>query len=84
MKGKPKKSDAVAESRKWKEAVAKETEGMTHEETIACFDRAAVRRRFEAALRRAEQADKMTPKKARSERSMCRKLNSPTLGRASP
>jgi hypothetical protein len=53
-----KRFDAVAESRKWKEAVAKETEGMTPEETIAYFDRAAVRRRFQAALRRAEQADK--------------------------
>jgi hypothetical protein len=29
MKGKMKKFDAVAESRKWKEAVAKETAGMT-------------------------------------------------------
>jgi hypothetical protein len=65
MKAKTKKFDAVAESRKWKEAVAKETEGMTHEETIAYFDRAAVRRRFETALRRAEQADKTTPKKGK-------------------
>lgn len=58
MKARMKRFDAVAESRKWKEAVAKETEGMTPEETIAYFDRAAVRRRFRAALRRAEQADK--------------------------
>ncbi len=65
MKAKTKKFDAVAESRKWKEAVAKETEGMTPEETMAYFDRAAVRRRFEAALRRAEQAHKTTPKKAK-------------------
>lgn len=50
--------DAVAESRKWKEAVAKETEGMTPEETVAYFERAAVRHRFEAALRQAERADK--------------------------
>lgn len=49
--------DAVAESRKWKEAVARQTEGMTTEQTMAYFDRAAVRRRFEAALRRAEQED---------------------------
>ena len=58
MKAKMKTLDAVAESRKWKEAVAKETEGMTLEETVAYLDRAAVRRRFDAALRRAEQAGK--------------------------
>jgi hypothetical protein len=55
MKAKAKRFDAVAESRKWKEAVAKETAGMTPEETIAYFDPAAVRQRFEAALRRAQQ-----------------------------
>jgi hypothetical protein len=54
MKAKTKRFDAVAESRKWKEAVAKETEGMTTEEVMAYFDRAAVRRDFEAALRRAK------------------------------
>ena len=43
MKAERRKSNAVAESREWKEAVAKETEGMTPEETMACFDRAAVR-----------------------------------------
>jgi hypothetical protein len=58
MKAKRKTFDAVAESRKWKEAVAKETEGMTRDETLAYFDCAAVRRRFEEALRRAEQAGK--------------------------
>jgi hypothetical protein len=57
-KAKTKEFDAVAESRRWKEAVAKETEGMTPEERIAYFNRTAVRRRFEAALRQAEQADK--------------------------
>ncbi len=55
--------DAVAESRKWKEAVAKETERMTPEEVVAYFDRAAVRRRFEAALRRAGQAGKAKNKR---------------------
>jgi predicted metalloendopeptidase len=65
MKSRAKKFDAVAESRKWKEGVAKETEGMTPEETIAYFDPAAVRRRFEAALRRAEQADKTSRRKAK-------------------
>jgi len=58
MKARTKKFDAVAESRKWKEAVAKETEGMTPDEVVAYFDRAVVRRRFRAALRRAEQAGK--------------------------
>lgn len=47
--------DAVAESRKWKEAVAKETEGMTTEQTIAYFDCATVLRRFDGALRRADE-----------------------------
>ena len=58
MEAKPKTFDAVAESRKWKEAVAKETEGMTPEETVAYFDRAAVSRRFKEALRRAQQQGK--------------------------
>lgn len=56
MKAGTKRFDAVAESRKWKESVAQETAGMTPEETVAYFQREAVRRRFEAALRRAEQA----------------------------
>jgi len=56
MGARTKKFDAVAESRKWKEAVAEETKGMTVEQTIAYFDRTAVRQRFDAALRRAEQA----------------------------
>ena len=63
MKARTKRFDAVAESRKWKEAVAKETEGMTRDETLAYFDRAAVRRRFDAALRRAEQAGKAKSEK---------------------
>lgn len=50
-KGRAKTFDAVAESRKWKEAVAKETEGMTPEQTVACFAHAAVRRNFDEALR---------------------------------
>ncbi len=49
--------DAVAESRKWKEAVAKETEGMTAEQIVAYFDHASVRRRLDAVLRRGEQED---------------------------
>ncbi len=54
-RAKTKKFDAVAESGKWKEAVAKETEGMTSEETMAYFDPVAVRRCFKAALRQAEE-----------------------------
>ena len=42
--------DAVAESRKWKEAVARQTEGMTCDEVVAYFDRDAVHRRFLSAL----------------------------------
>ncbi len=47
--------DAVAESRKWKEAVARETEGMTRDEVVAYFDRDAVNRRFLSALERSGQ-----------------------------
>ncbi len=54
MEARTKRFDAVAESRKWKEAVARETEALTSEQTIAYFDRTAVRQRFEAALRRAD------------------------------
>jgi len=50
--------DAVTGSRKWKEATAKETEGMTLGETVAYFERAVVRCHFDAALWRAEQARK--------------------------
>jgi len=46
--------NAVGESRKWKEAVARETRGMTTEQIIAYFDRAAVWRRFNAVLHQAE------------------------------
>ncbi len=56
MKTETKKFDAVAESRKWKEQVAAETEGFTLEQTLAYFDRAATRAAFQAALERAEQA----------------------------
>ncbi len=57
MKARTKTFNAVAESRKWKEAVAKETEGMTPEQTIAYFYRAAVCRHFDAALHRADQTN---------------------------
>jgi hypothetical protein len=47
-----------AESRRWKESLAEETEGMTPEETIAYFDRSTVRRGFEAASQQAEKVKK--------------------------
>jgi hypothetical protein len=54
--------DAVAESRKWKEAVARETAGMTREQLLAFFDRDAVRQRFQQALKRAsKQQDERIP-----------------------
>ena len=65
MKAGMKRFDAVAESRKRKEAVAKETGGMTPEETAACFNRGAAYRRFEIALRRVKQVDDTAPKKAK-------------------
>ena len=49
--------DAVGESRKWKKAVARETEGMTREEVVAYFDREAVNRRFLSALGRSGQQE---------------------------
>jgi hypothetical protein len=53
--------DAVIESRKWKEAVARETTGMTREQVLAYFDRDAVRRRFQEALTRARQKTASSP-----------------------
>ena len=64
LMGRTKRLDAVVESRKWKETVAKETEGMTPQETLAYFDRATVHRRFQTALRRAARTSK--GKKAKS------------------
>lgn len=56
--------DAVAESRKWKEAVARETEGMTREEVVAYFDRGAVHRRFQDALERARKQETLSASNA--------------------
>ena len=56
--------DAVAESRKWKEAVAHETEGMTREQVMSYFDRDAVQRRFLSALERSGQQEKVSAPKA--------------------
>ena len=53
METKNKTFDAVKESRKWKESVGRQTEGMTREEVLAYFDREAVYRRFQEALERA-------------------------------
>ncbi len=39
---KTKRFDAVAESRRWKEAVARQTEGLSREEVLAFFDKAGV------------------------------------------
>jgi hypothetical protein len=56
--------DAVAESRKWKEAVAHETEGMTRDQVVAYFDRDAVNRRFQSALERSGQQEAGSVSKA--------------------
>ncbi len=48
------KFDAVKESRKWKEMVAAQTNGLATEEVIKYFDRQAVNERFQAALKRAK------------------------------
>ena len=54
METKTKPFDAVAESRRWKEAVARKTEGMTRAEVLAYFDREAVHQRFQESLARAK------------------------------
>lgn len=56
--------DAVAESRKWKEAVGRETEGMTRDEVVAYFDRDAVHGRFLSALERSGQQEAISVPKA--------------------
>ena len=56
--------DAVAESRKWKEAVARETEGMTREQVVVYFDRDAVNRRFQSALELSGQQETISAPKA--------------------
>jgi hypothetical protein len=55
MKTATKKFDAVTESRKWKEKVAAETEGLSCEDTLKFFDRQIVNERFREALERANQ-----------------------------
>jgi len=56
--------DAVAKSRKWKEAVAAETAGMSREEVVAYFDRDVVQRRFQETLARYGQQDTKSESKA--------------------
>jgi len=56
METKTKAFDAVAESRRWKEAVARKTEGMTRAEVMSYFDRDAVHRRFQESLARAKKS----------------------------
>jgi hypothetical protein len=57
MEPKTKTFDAVAESRKWKESVGRETAGMTREEVLAYFAPEAVRRRFQQALERSRRQE---------------------------
>ena len=57
METKTKTFDAVAESRKWKESTAHETQGMSHSQVLAYFDREAVRRRFQQALERSHKQE---------------------------
>ncbi|MDX2080532.1 MAG: hypothetical protein SFU53_07085 [Terrimicrobiaceae bacterium] len=53
MATKTKPFDAVIESRKWKEAVARETAGMTREQLLAYFDREKTLDRMRQARERA-------------------------------
>ena len=57
METKIKTFDAVAESRRWKESTAHETQGMTRDQILAYFDREAVHRRFQEALERARERE---------------------------
>jgi hypothetical protein len=63
--------DAVAESRKWKEAVARETEGLSPEQVVAYFDREAVHRRFQDALERSREQE--TGSSSQSKATRCAK-----------
>jgi len=54
MKIKTKAFNAVNESRKWKERVSGETEGLAIAEVMKYFDRQAVNERFQAALKKAK------------------------------
>ena len=54
MKAMTKNFDAAKESRAWKEKVGAQTSGLTTEEVIKYFDRQAVNRRFQAALKDAQ------------------------------
>ena len=54
----PKAFDAVAESRKWKEAVARETAGMSAEERIAYFNRHSSVESMESCVVREEPPEK--------------------------
>jgi hypothetical protein len=56
METKTKTFDAVAGSRKWKEAVARKTEGMSRAEVLAYFDPEAARQRFQESLVRAKKS----------------------------
>jgi hypothetical protein len=56
METKTKTFDAVAESRRWKEAVARKTKGMTRAEVMAYFEHEAVHRRFQESLARAKKS----------------------------
>ncbi len=53
--------DAVAESRKWKEAVSLETAGMTCDQVVAYFDQDAVQRRFQIALENSRKQESSKP-----------------------
>ena len=53
METKTEKFDAVGESRKWKECVAAETNGLGAQEVLTYFDRKAVNERFQIALQQA-------------------------------
>ena len=56
MKTTKKKFDAVAESRRWKEAVARQTQGMTRAEVLAFFDRERSLAALEGAHEAAEES----------------------------
>jgi hypothetical protein len=64
METKTKTFDAVGESRKWKESVARETEGMNRQKVLAYFDREAVRHRFQQAMERSRQQEAVSGAKA--------------------
>jgi hypothetical protein len=63
---KPKKFDTVLESRRWKAAVSRETQGMTREQILAYFDKDRVLAALRASLQANEPSSTIREEPAES------------------